>query len=1043
MQLNEKYDREDFLDFLINHFLTDFEKDVRPVNPKGLTIINSASYLGQSKSLDLHIFELSYSESHANKRIALATDGFRIMQSTATFNALIVFNPQNKKNWRLSLMTANPEKNEKGGVSVHLSNPRRFSFELGGNAKINTPYNFLIKKGKISDLDDLGRRFSIEVVNKEFYAQIAELFTELVGGTRGEGRNQRKYPGIIALPSVSKESKENHEFAVRLIGRIIFCWFLREKKSDSDSPLISKEMLSLEAFNNNPDYYHSILEPLFFEVLNKSFKFRAEEYKNSLFGKTPYLNGGLFTPQTWDYYDSKLRFILNIPDEWIRKLFDVLELYNFTVDENTSVDIDLSIDPEMLGRIFENLLAEINPETGETARKSTGSYYTPRTIVDYMVDESLIQYLKDKTAIDEDKLRVLVSYDLNDDKEYPFNEDEKTKIVESLSKITILDPACGSGAFPIGALQKIVYILQRIDQDAKLWFKQQIEGSAPEIKKIIEREFAERNFDYIRKLGIIRQSIFGVDIQPIATEIARLRCFLTLVVDERVNDEEENRGIEPLPNLDFKFVTANSLIGLPSSQANSQVGLFEDQEGINKLKEVRDMYFNASGNEREQLRTQFVQIQNKMFQKMIQEHTLAELTQRLSSWNPFGHEASDWFDPDWMFGIKEGFCIIISNPPYSELRDLEKNMQEVYKKSLFYKYALGGRINLFQFFYPLAISIIKDNGIITLITQNSLLAEDSALRNRKYIVENTKILKLVSFPERDDHKKRVFENVKMSVCIGVLKKTLDKDYTFEIIVWYDRYLEEGHKLLVSLSEIKSIFPDKFIFPVATEKSYKILKKIKQKSDAFYVEAKSGEIDVTQYKDKFNFAKKGYRVLTGAQVLRYRTTDTPSQGKVPYLDIELTNLSSDKLEDINHERIVMQRITGVDSKIRLIMTLAPKNILCANSTNYISHSRLIKYILCILNSFLINYYLKQTSTNTNITTDEINDIPIPNSNNNEVLIMSLVDKIMEITNANDFQKNTEGKSKVINYEKQIDRLVYKLYDLTPEEIVVVEDKKSEN
>lgn len=1032
MQLNEKYDREDFLDFLINHFLTDFEKDVRPVNPKGLTIINNASYLGQSKSLDLHIFELSYSESHANKRIALATDGFRIMQSTATFNALIVFNPQNKKNWRLSLMTANPEKNEKGGVSVHLSNPRRFSFELGGNAKINTPYNFLIKKGKISNLDDLRKRFSIEVVNKEFYAQIAELFTELVGGTRGEGRNQRKYPGIIALPSVSKESKENHEFAVRLIGRIIFCWFLREKKSDSDLPLISKEILSLEASNDNPDYYHSILEPLFFEVLNKSFKFRAEEYKNSLFGKTPYLNGGLFTPQTWDYYDSKLRFILNIPDEWIRKLFEVLELYNFTVDENTSVDIDLSIDPEMLGRIFENLLAEINPETGETARKATGSYYTPRTIVDYMVDESLIQYLKDKTSINEDKLRVLVSYDLNDDEEYPLNKDEKDKVVESLSKITILDPACGSGAFPIGALQKIVYILQRIDQDAKLWFKQQIEGSAPEIKRIIEREFAERNFDYIRKLGIIRQSIFGVDIQSIATEIARLRCFLTLVVDERVDDSEENRGVEPLPNLDFKFVTANSLIGLPSSQANSQVGLFEDQEGINKLKAVRDMYFNASGTEREQLKLQFVQIQNKMFQKMIQEHTLAELTQKLSSWNPFGHEASDWFDPDWMFGVKKGFSIIISNPPYTELRDLEKNMQGTYKKSLYYKYALGGRVNLFQFFYPLAISITEEGGIITLITQNSLLAEDSALRNRKYIIENSKILKLVSFPERDNHKKRVFENVKMSVCIGILKKALEEDYNFEITVWYDRYLEEGHKLLLSLSEIKKIFPDKLIFPIATEESYKILKKIKQKNNIFYLEAKSGEIDITKYKNKFNFNKKGYRVFTGAQVLRYRITDNPSQGKIPYLEIDLSDLSGEKLDDIKNERIVMQRITGVDSKIRLIMTLIPENILCANSTNYIGHNKLIKYILGILNSSLINYYFKQTSTNTNITIDEINNIPIPNSNGDEKLIISLVDKII---------KGTESRLKVADCGRQIDQLVYKLYGLTPEEIKVVKGEKN--
>ena len=776
MQLNEKYNREDFLDFLINHFLTDFEKDIRPVNTQSLTVIKSATYLGQSKSLDLHIFELSYSESHANKRIALAMDGFRIMKSTATFNALIIFNPQNKNNWRLSLMSASPEKNEKGGVLLHLSNPHRFSFSLGENTKINTPHNFLIKKGKVSDFDDLRKRFSIEVVNKEFYTQIAELFTELVGGTRGEGRNQRKYPGIIALPSVPKESRENHEFAVRLIGRIIFCWFLREKKSISDLPLISKEILSLEAANTNPDYYHSVLEPLFFEVLNKPSKLRGADYRNSLFGKTPYLNGGLFTPQTWDYYDSKLRFILNIPDEWIRKLFEVLELYNFTVDENTSIDVDLSIDPEMLGRIFENLLAEINPETGETARKATGSYYTPRTIVDYMVDESLVQYLKDKTDIDESSIRVLVSYDLNDDEDYPLNEDEKNKVVESLSKITILDPACGSGAFPIGALQKIVFILQRIDLDAKLWFKQQIEGSAPEIKRIIEREFAERNFDYIRKLGIIRQSIFGVDIQPVATEIARLRCFLTLVVDERVIDSEDNRGIEPLPNLDFKFVTANSLIGLPSSQANSQVGLFEDQEGINKLKEVRDKYFNASGTEREQLKEQFVQIQNSMFQKMINEHRYAELTQKLSSWNPFGHEASDWFDPDWMFGIKEGFDIMIANPPYVGQKGNKHLFDSMKNNSCFEK-----KMDLWYFFLHLAYELNKSKGVTTFVTTNYWTSAQGGKKLRKRIVNDYSIIEWINFNENKIFEAGVHANV------FVLQKQAPSDNNIKCTIFKNKY----------------------------------------------------------------------------------------------------------------------------------------------------------------------------------------------------------------------------------------------------------------
>src|SRR6266567_2719936 len=309
----------------------------------------------------------------------------------------------------------------------------------------------------------------------------------------------------------------------------------------------------------------------------------------------------------------------------------------------------------MLGRIFENLLAEINPETGESARKSTGSYYTPRAIVDYMVDESLLLYLKNQTQIGEEKLRAVLSYDLHDDEENPLSEDEKDRIITALEKVKILDPACGSGAFPIGALQKIVFILQQADPEGQLWFKKQIKGTSPEIRKVLEREFAHKNFDYIRKLGIIRENIYGVDIQPIATEISRLRCFLTLVVDERIQEDLENRGIEPLPNLDFKFVTANS-----------QIGLFEDDAGIRELKELRDMFFNASGTERDQLKLQFVQAQNRMFQRLISEGRRghAELTTKLTTWDPFSHKSASWFDPEWMFGIKKGFDVVIANPPY-------------------------------------------------------------------------------------------------------------------------------------------------------------------------------------------------------------------------------------------------------------------------------------------------------------------------------------------------------------------------------------------
>jgi adenine-specific DNA-methyltransferase len=331
------------------------------------------------------------------------------------------------------------------------------------------------------------------VVNKEFYKEISDLFTQLVGGSVYKGKQKTDYEALLKLPHVQDKSQTSLEFAVRLIGRVIFCWFLREKKSDLGKSLMPNNLLSLEAVKNYPDYYHTILESIFFEVLNKPINSRKDDFIHEPFSSIPYLNGGLFSPQDDDFFSYNLgkqavnHNTVDIPDEWIRRFFAVLETYNFTIDENTSFDEELSIDPEMLGRIFENLLAEINPETGESARKSSGSYYTPRVIVDYMVDQSLFLYLKDQTHIDDEKLRSVISYDLTDDEQNPLTTNERERIINALDKVKILDPACGSGAFPMGALQKIVFILQQSDSDGQLWFKKQIKNTSPELRRVVER----------------------------------------------------------------------------------------------------------------------------------------------------------------------------------------------------------------------------------------------------------------------------------------------------------------------------------------------------------------------------------------------------------------------------------------------------------------------------------------------------------------------------------------------------------------------------
>jgi adenine-specific DNA-methyltransferase len=744
MKLDQAYDRLSFQEFL-GDFLPGYTKDTRKVDSTS-NLFDSAVQLGSSAELDLLVFEISLDAS-IEKRIAITTDAFKLMKQYQAYRALIVFRTGNGDRWRLSLMTSTPTIVD-GKVITKLSNPRRFSYLLGQDAKIVTPYKYLIDSGPTKDFNDLQKRFSAEVVNNDFYREIAKLYDALVG-----------VDGISRTLVCPGDDEAAHQFAVRLIGRTVFCWFLREKKSDRDKPLIGKDLLSYEAAKKN-NYYNDTLVPMFFEVLNKPINKRIERFQEGAFGAIPYLNGGLFSPLPEDYYKldretgSIIPGVVHVPDEWIKAFFELLDTYHFTVDENTSVDVDLSIDPEMLGRIFENLLARINPETGETVRKNTGSFYTPREIVEYMVDESLIQYIKLKTGVEVDKIKALVSYDLNDDSKHPLTNSEKVSVINSLGSVKILDPACGSGAFPIGILQKIVYILQRIDPEAKQWFDSQVADTPPELRHLIETEFKHKNFDYIRKLGVIRESIFGVDIQPIATEIARLRCFLTLIVDERVSDAEPNRGIYPLPNLDFKFVTANTLmkLNIPATVSEDQTGLFEDVSGIDELSSLRDEYFNSQSIERDSLKLQFSQAQNRMLQNMIANHRhgYSDVTQKLSTWDPFSHKGTGWFDINWMFGIEDGFDIVIGNPPYYTLAKGkgQKSDQSTISqyKDLYETFEYKG--NTFALFYEKGIEILNKTGIISYITPDTLLLNNSFSKLRKILIENVEIQSILNVKDK-------------------------------------------------------------------------------------------------------------------------------------------------------------------------------------------------------------------------------------------------------------------------------------------------------
>lgn len=779
MILDKSYNKIDFINYLNDTLLPDFISEERGIALGDRSIFINMNYLGSSVLAEIAIIEAICREKDFGKRIAITQNAFRVLRQHGISNALIVFS-FGKEQWRLSLLTSKLEYIE-GKIVSRQSNPHRYSYLLGNNTKTHTPYKYLVEKGQITSLEELKESFSVEVVNKHFYEDVARNFTELAGGER----NGKEFEGLLKIQSVKKPSIKYQEFAVRLIGRIMFCWFLKEKKSNAGIPLIEEKMLSTNAVCNNPNYYHSVLEPLFFELLNTRHKHRKEIFKEGYYKQIPYLNGGLFSPQADDHYrfsfDSNIEehCKVSIPDEWFVSFFNVLENYSFTVDENTSYDVELSIDPEMLGRIFENLLAEITPETGESAKRITGSFYTPRNIVDYLVDTSLSHYLQSKTNISEQKLNAIISYNREDDTDNLLDENEQNEIIDALSSLTVIDPACGSGAFPIGILQKVVYVLQQADPKARLWVEKQYSSvTAPELKQEIRKKEELGLFDYIRKLGVIRESIFGVDIQTIATDIAKLRCFLSLIVDESVEDDEPNRGIQPLPNLDFKFITANTLVPIQGPmEQREDLPLFKDKSYIDELKRIRDEYFIADPDERLELKSEFKDAQRSMFQTTMSTFANTSVRNRyrsLSEWNPFVNESTSCFDSEWMLGVQY-FNIVIGNPPYVQLQksispDCSEKVGDRYSKLGYDTFVKTG--DLYCLFYEMGISLLMDNGCLSFITSNKWMRTEYGKQLRSYFARKINPKVLIDFSGT-----KVFETAQVDVNILHLEKSKNEEST--------------------------------------------------------------------------------------------------------------------------------------------------------------------------------------------------------------------------------------------------------------------------
>jgi len=1023
MILSNPFSQKEFTDF-IDGFLPDFKLDLRKVEV-GSSGFSEVLRIGESSLLMTSVLIVRSTKS-VNSRISLTNNSFKILKAHNIYRALIVYVNDDDSIWRLSLLTALPTFDSTGKVVISYSNPRRHSYVLGSDVGIATARKYLANMGPITDFENLQFRFSVEAVNKDFYKEIAEHFYELVG-RYGDKKEVLKKP-LLKLPGKKTKIEDLQNYSVRLLGRIIFLWFLKQKISNSGKPLLPPDLLSKKD-GSYKNILHERVEPIFFEVLNKQIPQRDPIFQEGFYGQVPYLNGGLFHAsdgEAGDFYNEKIKKSeIDIPDSWFIALFKTLDTYNFTIDENLENDVDLSIDPEMLGRVFENLLAEINPETGQIARKSTGSYYTPRAIVNFMVDETLTAYLLNKTSISDEKIRAVITTTKHDDVEHPLDAIERTKIVSAISELQVLDPACGSGAFPMGMLQKLLWVITQVDPEGDEYLESQdMEGT--------EHWLSAGRLDYLRKRKIIRDVIFGTDIQSVAVEIAKLRCFLTLIVDQEIDDTSPNRGVVPLPNLDFKFICADSLTPLDS---NKQMSLGDDPDLEKKLASIRRRYFTTTSEEKK----------NKLredFEKLVtSDPTLFAESKRNSQLKSFRPLASNnqarFFDLTTMFGIS-GFPIIIGNPPYKVLEGSDsKEILENLRSILSYKYALGGKLNLYRHFIERSVQLLSENGILSFIVPSTLIADKNTQGIRRMFKEKGSLKFLIEFPEKE----KVFESVTQATTVFLFATGKSSDAFSLSVGLNSAVLPPDSYADIHWDEVESLFGEALVFPlIKSNYEFQLMKEIHKDSKKLkkLVSCYQGDINVSSRKSDLRNVKTDFLLVRGEHIQAYGVNLSDSDPDRRWIEVKKSELKG-TLEPVTRERLVMQGISNMGTKFRLQVGKIPAGVVVGHSANVleiINDEIDTNSTLAILNSKLMNWYYKKISTNNNVNIYEMDDLPIRVFKGEDLKkVNQLVNRVLTIKNGKN--PSTKLVEELEDIQSQIDLLVYKLYGIESEEIQIIE------
>ena len=937
------------------------------------------------------------------------------------------------KHWRLSYIC-----DMKGNVT----SAKRSSYILGDpQGQYKTPMERLSKVASKSGrfvLDDLKEAFSVDALSKEFFDEYHRHYDIIVKELDRQGNSGALY----------------HDYVKKMLGRIVFLHFLQKKGWLNGNQAFLRDLFFMQPLDRRADFLEKVLEPLFFGIFNTEPQNREKVFSEhnwdlSLLnewngGSTkalthshnhalPYLNGGLFEEDAVDKLHIKL------PGSLFEDLFTFLASYNFTVDENDPDDAEVGVDPEMLGKIFESLLED---------NKAKGAFYTPKEIVRYMCKESLIAYLA--TQIDKSQSEQKEKSDSSDGSDcdkyirafvethemQPELAPYRDSLDTALRNVKICDPAIGSGAFPMGLLNELWRCREALAQsNSQSERKAKKEISDNSFSSDCEKETSDCMMSRVKlKKEIIENNIYGVDIEKGAIDIARLRFWLSIVVDA----EEP----EPLPNFDYKFMQGNSLIEsykgidlsrisnrLPGGQSKSTqllLGLDSDFSKKNLQRLMRD-YFSVTDHKQKASMRQAINDEVKRLITDFIGGTATDLADLDSSANQDFFLWHTWFKDIIDNG---GFDIVIGNPPYFQLKKgyVDKNK---------YPYSEGkdkGKQNIYKLFVEHSYNILCTGGICALITQSSLMCDSSSQFTRELLIRKTQLSQVIEFPKVAPHPEgQLFKGALVATCIVLFKKEIPENiHTFCLSANNDLTTINnfGFAVMPQQTPIR-FYPIGYYFPLIRHQDFSIIQKMND-STTFLGDmiqsATQGDFNLTNESFCFSTTPTDVKMYRGCHVHRFYIDEV--------VDEYIQNGYKQSVITTNTKNtyLVCQQISGMTDKRRFNVSLTKRDkCLFGNSVNKIElkDSEKAKYILAIINSRIIDWYFRKTSTNNHVNIYELEQLPIPRATHEQQQpIIDIVDNII-------LQKRANPNSDTSILETEIDKLVYQLYNLTPEEIAVIE------